>query len=347
MINFLKNYLSTISFIIIAYFLFLDNSFYYNFLIKDFSFTFNFFSLNTLIVYQTIIISYIIFLIPFYIRYKEKSKARMIVEYILNKVMNFKYKLHKEEKISILAWTVKLFFAPLMIVWFVWQVFTMTNNIYLSYNDLSILDYSFLVFFNKHFFWLALSIILFIDLIFFTIWYLIEIPVLKNKIKSVESTFLWWFVVLVCYPPFNTYTTSIIWWYSSDFPKFGNGNMHIILNLAILVFMWIYAWASFSLWLKASNLTNRWIVKKWPYKYVRHPAYFSKNLAWWIWGMPLLIGNIQSGQYRHFFIVLFSLSVWTFIYYMRAMTEEKHLSLDDDYVKYKKEVKYKFVPRVF
>jgi len=32
------------------------------------------------------------------------------------------------------------------------------------------------------------------------------------------------------------------------------------------------------------------------------------------------------------------------IYYMRAMTEEKHLEIDPDYLEYKKKVKYKFIP---
>lgn len=345
--NFLKNYLSTILFLLTAYLFFSNNSFYQNFLIKDFSFNFTNFNINTLTIYKGIIIAYMVFLIPFYTIYKDKSKARLVINYFVQKIINYKYKLKNEEKVSILAWCVKLFFAPLMIVWFTWQVFTMLNNMHLAFNDLPILSYSFLLYFNKHFFWLGMSIILFIDLIFFTIWYLIEIPSLKNKIKSVESTFLWWFVVLMCYPPFNTHTTSIIWWYSTEFPKFGNEYVHITLNMMILIFMWIYSWASLSLWLKASNLTNRWIVKKWPYKYIRHPAYISKNLSWWIGWLPLLIWNIYTWQFKDFFIVFFSLSVWTYIYYLRAITEERHLSKDDDYVKYKKEVKYKFIPRIF
>jgi protein-S-isoprenylcysteine O-methyltransferase Ste14 len=38
---------------------------------------------------------------------------------------------------------------------------------------------------------------------------------------------------------------------------------------------------------------------------------------------------------------------WAFIYYLRAMTEEAHLSADPDYVAYKKEVKYKFIPGIW
>jgi protein-S-isoprenylcysteine O-methyltransferase Ste14 len=42
-----------------------------------------------------------------------------------------------------------------------------------------------------------------------------------------------------------------------------------------------------------------------------------------------------------------SLLTWSFIYYLRAITEEKHLSLDPNYIKYKQEVKYKFIPKIF
>lgn len=345
--NFLKNYLSTIWFLIIAYFIYSHIYFYQVLLIKDFSLIFIDFSLNTLIIYKSIILSYIILLIPFYMIYSDKSKARIVINYLKNKIKNTKYKIKNEEKTAILAWCVKLFFAPLMIAWLTWHIFIMLNNIYLSYNDLSLFTKDFFLFFNKHFFWLFLVIILFFDVLVFTLWYLIEIPKLKNKIKSVDATILWWLVVLLCYPPFNTYTTSIIWWYSKDFPTFNNEYIHIVLNISILILMWIYSWASISLWLKASNLTNRWIIKTWPYKYVRHPAYITKNIAWWIGWLPLLIWNIYVGQIKLFLIILFSLIAWSLIYYLRAITEENHLSKDKDYIKYKKETKYKFIPKIY
>jgi len=47
------------------------------------------------------------------------------------------------------------------------------------------------------------------------------------------------------------------------------------------------------------------------------------------------------------FAILLGLIAWAFIYYMRAMTEETHLSLDPDYIIYKKQVPYKFIPKVW
>ncbi len=348
MLNFFKNYTSTLAFIFIAYFFYREIPFYQNFLIKDLNIKFINLNFNTLIIYKAIIISYIILLIPFYTYLEnEKSKARKIINYIIKKIYNLKYKISKDEKISILSWIVKLFFIPLMILWLTLHVSTMLNNIYYSYNDISFLTTEFYLYFNKHLFWLLLSFILFLDLLFFTLWYLIESSKFKNKIKSVDSTFIWWFVVLICYPPLNSYTTDLIWWYSVNFPFFNNMYIHLILNISILILMWIYTRASVSLWLKASNLTNRWIINKWPYKYVRHPAYISKNLAWWIGWLPLLIWNLYNLDLKNFFIVLFSLIIWTFIYYLRAITEEKHLSKNKDYVKYKENIKYKFIPKIY
>lgn len=51
----------------------------------------------------------------------------------------------------------------------------------------------------------------------------------------------------------------------------------------IITCLWgIFAWASLSLGFKASNLTNRGIVTKGPYRWVRHPAYAAKLGIWLI-----------------------------------------------------------------
>ncbi len=110
--------------------------------------------------------------------------------------------------------------------------------------------------------------------------------------------------------------------------------------------MWIYSRASISLGLKASNLTNRWIVTSGPYKYMRHPAYTCKNLAWWIGWLPILIVAFINWDIKTFIYALISLSGWSYIYYLRAKTEENHLSMDPDYIAYKKQVPNMFLPKL-
>ena len=98
----------------------------------------------------------------------------------------------------------------------------------------------------------------------------------------------------------------------------------------------IYTWASIALGPKASNLTNRGIVRKFPYSMVRNPAYTSKVIVWWVTLIPIMSFKFAVGM-------LF----WTIIYYFRAITEERHLMTDHDYVEYCKKVKLKFIPGIY
>lgn len=346
MLNFFKNYFSTIIFIILIY-LFYSNNYYYNWFL-NWTYTFNFYqniSINIKDAYKYIIYFYIIILIPFYFFSNTKSKARIVINYIFKKIKIKNYSITPEEKTALLAWIVKWFFAPLMIFWLIWHIFSIWNNIHSSISNIDLFSKEFLLFFNKYFFYTFFSIILFLDVLFFTLGYLIEWNFFKNTIKSVEPTILWWLVCIICYPPFNSNLNNIIWWYSTDFPQFNLFYIHIFMNISILVLMWIYSRASMSLGFKASNLTNRWIVVSWPYKYVRHPAYITKNLAWWIGGLPVIILSIINFELWKLIIVFISLSAWSYIYYLRAKTEENHLSLTDKkYIDYKLKVKNMFIP---
>jgi len=346
--NFLKNYIWTLSCIYLGYFFYTTHNYYSDFLNHTLAFQFipNF-SITTFDIFQAIVVIYTILLVPYYLYFPEKSKARILWWYLKKVVVWRDNSISEKERLSLLSWIVKFFFAPLMVMWLSDHIFSLSNNIYNVWWNSSLIQLDFLSFFNNHFFWFAFSLILFLDVLFFTLWYLLESPLFKNTIRSVEPTIIGWVVALICYPPFNDTLSNIIGWYSQDFPQFENPVIHISMAVFILTLMGVYSWASVSLWLKASNLTNRWIVSKGPYKYVRHPAYICKNLAWWIGWIPFMIATLWSGNIGGFATILFGLSGWTFIYYMRAITEENHLSLDTDYIKYKKQVPYKFLPKIW
>ncbi len=346
--NVIKNYFSTMGFILFWYFFYNSIPYYQNFLNGNFSLVFlNNFSLTSQNIFQFVVFAYAILLIPFYFFHQEKGKALIILEYFIKKIRNFSYKINQKEKVSILAWMVKLFYAPLMIFWLSGHISTMINNIYLTFWNRKLFFENFYDFFNNNLFWTLFSCILFFDVFFFTCGYLIESPLLKNTIKSVEPTLLGWVVALGCYPPFNGIIGNIITWYSTDFPQFAGHWFHLFFNFTLLICMGFYSWASFSLGWKASNLTNRGIVKKWPYRFVRHPAYIAKNTAWWIGTLPMLVQSFSQANWKLFIIIIASMSFWTFLYFMRAMTEERHLLRDPDYQKYKKEVPYRFIPKVY
>jgi protein-S-isoprenylcysteine O-methyltransferase Ste14 len=98
----------------------------------------------------------------------------------------------------------------------------------------------------------------------------------------------------MCYPPFNNVTNTLVGWSSRDFPQFSSSIIHITLNSLILVLMAVYTLASVSLGWKASNLTNRGIVTTGVYRFIRHPAYTAKNLAWWIGSIPVIIVSFSQ-----------------------------------------------------
>lgn len=242
-----------------------------------------------------------------------------------------------------LALLLKFFFAPLMINWCLAHIGDMLHNFELVRNDL-LVGIEGRALFDHALFWAAFQLILFVDTLLFTLGYIIEMPRLKNRILTVETSFLGWFVCLACYPPFNTYTGDLFRWQSSDFPHFENDGIHFFMNCAILLLMGIYSWASVALGFKASNLTNRGIVHSGPYAWVRHPAYAAKNLAWWIGALPTFYiafgGGLRAGLYA-----VFCTAGWSFIYVMRAITEERHLlRTNNGYVEYAKTVRWRFIP---
>jgi protein-S-isoprenylcysteine O-methyltransferase Ste14 len=85
-----------------------------------------------------------------------------------------------------------------------------------------------------------------------------------------------------------------------------------------------------------SNLTNRGIITRGPYRFVRHPAYVCKCLAWWLEQVPTMT-------------VSKALSLTTFcaIYALRARTEERHLSADPSFRAYKKKTPWVLVPGIY
>jgi protein-S-isoprenylcysteine O-methyltransferase Ste14 len=112
--------------------------------------------------------------------------------------------------------------------------------------------------------------------------------------------------------------------------------------------MTIFAWSSVSLGFKASNLTNRGIVTHGPYRFVRHPAYAAKNLAWWLGALPTLGLLLFAGNWKGLAYSLVALLGWSTIYVLRALTEERHLRLlDNGYSQYAQQVCWRFVPGIW
>ena len=168
--------------------------------------------------------------------------------------------------------------------------------------------------------------------------YGLELKWLGNKTKSVEPTMFGWAVALMCYPPFNNTSSQYFPLYDrQDFYIPFTEEQKIFVRIIIILLYSIFVWGTIALGVRFSNLSNKGIVDRGPYKYIRHPAYASKNIAWWF----------EHLQYMKGLHNVLPLICWNIIYGLRAITEERHLSKDPEYKAYLKRVKYRFIPGVF
>lgn len=319
---------------------------------------------------NTMILIFLLFLIinPIYLyfvskKFKITSRPLIIFNYFKNFILKlFELKLlnvNKTEKKNFLIIFVKAFFFPQMLTFVFGNLFLVKkffNNIliyyknpFISYNFIKI-DDLFKIFDKQVSLFLLcfVSMLYFIDTAFFLIGYLLESKLLKNQIKSVESSIDGIFFCIICYYPFVIFLNHLFPIRSDVYTllqKIYSLNIYFLflLKLISVFFVTIYASATVALGFKSSNLTNRGIVSKFPYSIVRHPAYISKNIAWLLAVLPLLIVT-NSIKIRAYGIISFIF--FLVIYYLRALTEEKHLSKDPDYLKYKKKVRWMFIPNI-
>jgi protein-S-isoprenylcysteine O-methyltransferase Ste14 len=373
--RFAANYLSTLGFIGLSYWIISELSGFHRGILQG-QLQFTVFGTGTVITIHALFVAlialYAVVLIPFYLRYPWlHSKAFVFLQGLHFAALRLRRPSSRARQASLarqtisgswrlplraglspaakqaaLALLLKFFFAPLMINWCLGHAGDMANSVVNFFAGLKD-GQSGRALFDNSLFWACFQLILFVDTFLFTLGYIVEIPALKNRIRSVDPTFFGWFICLACYPPFNEFTSRFLEWQSSDFPHFQNTAVHFFANIVLLVSLAIYSWASLSLGLKASNLTNRGIVSRGPYAFVRHPAYAAKNLAWWIGALPNLYFVFAAGNAKAAAYALFALCGWTAIYALRAITEERHLLLaDNGYAQYMARVKWRFIPRV-
>ncbi len=249
----------------------------------------------------------------------------------LKKAANFQ-NMEKEEKVNALFLAVKFFFMPMMINFAFDNYFAIKSNIAIIGNQSSLLS---MAGFNIFIFPFILAAMFFIDTAYFSFGYVFDAGFLRNKIRSVEPTLIGWAVTLVCYPPFNSIYGRHITWYANDMAQFGSEKATFIARVILSLLLLGYLSATIALGTKCSNLTNRGIVTKGPYAFIRHPAYVCKNAMWWITLIPVMS-----------WAAFLSMISWTVIYFFRAITEERHLRKDPDYQEYCRKVRHRFIPGV-
>lgn len=222
------------------------------------------------------------------------------------------------------AWVIKGFFFPLMFVFLGSEILQVTTT---EVTD----ETTFLEWYE-----LLWSLAFAVDVVYSATGYATALRLLDTHVESSEPTVLGWLVALVCYEPFwgiiydryLAYDSGVAWGdWLEGYPVARNAWACWILFL-----IGVYSWASVTFGLRFSNLTRRGILTNGPYRFTKHPAYVAKNLAWWFVSIPFAVDAEWHERLR---LCLLMLGV-NFIYFMRAKTEERHLSVDPTYVEYAK-----------
>jgi protein-S-isoprenylcysteine O-methyltransferase Ste14 len=115
-----------------------------------------------------------------------------------------------------------------------------------------------------------------------------------------------------------------------------------ICSLLMLLLMVFYVWCNLSFGVAFSNLSNRGIVASGPYRFLRHPAYSSKVIVWWLCEIPVCL----SHNFADSLCSIVGMLVVSSVFLLRALTEECHLLADPYYRDYCKLVRWRFIPRL-
>ncbi len=223
------------------------------------------------------------------------------------------------------GWLVKAFFFPFM---FAWLGDSTRNLMGFDASTLSLHNMPFDI---------GRDLVYFVDLLFCTVGYALSLRIIDTHIRTAEPTILGWSVALFCYPPFYEklfeplYTPYMAG--GTNFGKWLVGWPHIASMVGTAIFMLtaVYSLATVAFGLRFSNLTHRGVLTNGPYRWTKHPAYVTKNLSWWLTSVPWVVTDGHPWNSVKRCLMLLTIN---FIYFMRARTEERHLSRDPTYVKY-------------
>ena len=222
-----------------------------------------------------------------------------------------------------LSWLVKGFFGPMMITFMLgdlkWFLGTDFLALIAKPNGYYIISYK--------------SLFL-VDVMFAVTGYLLTLKLLDSHIRSSDPTVFGWLACLSCYAPFNRVILDNLLDYQDDYfwghMLQGQFALWVLWGMTIIALLTVYSWASVAFGIKFSNMTNRGVITNGPYRWLKHPAYVSKNLSWWLIAVPFISAAGPAEALRNC-LALLGINL---LYYWRAKTEERHLMSDPDYRDY-------------
>ena len=223
-----------------------------------------------------------------------------------------------------LGWLIKGFFLPLMFIYFGNSIAALLGR---SLADVTGSFTAFVAFMSRF----ATGI----DLAFVSIGYVLTLRLTNSHIRSPNDLFWGWAVTLLMYVPFFAVVGNRYLDYKDDtnwIDMFGGGDSSwfYVWGCAIIFTKIMWAWSNLSFGIRFSNLTNRGIITNGPFRLMRHPSYFFKNISWWLLAVPFYSVESYETALQHS-ILMVGINL---IYFARAKAEEKHLSEDPVYVEY-------------
>jgi protein-S-isoprenylcysteine O-methyltransferase Ste14 len=225
------------------------------------------------------------------------------------------------------GWLVKGFYLPLFIVYNQNQLNGLINWNLDSFQWTNLRLYDFL---NDFVYGL--------DVLYATVGYCLSFRVIDTQLRTAEPTMLGWVVALECYAPFWPGLFQRVYLHYEG-PGFGN----VFHDNITLRWVWVglilscdlvYVLATFAFGVRFSNLTHRGILTNGPYRFTKHPAYIAKNISWWLITLPCIPLAMTTHGATEAIRNSILLGGVNMIYFLRAKTEERHLSRDPTYVEY-------------
>jgi protein-S-isoprenylcysteine O-methyltransferase Ste14 len=255
------------------------------------------------------------------------------------------------DKNALLGYMVKFFFCPVITLFFADNFSNLVNNFdYLFGGFIEHIKngtYS-MALFAADMGNVSTAFIFTIDVGLAWVGYVVSSRWLDNQTVTAEPTLLGWVVCLISYPPFRAVPGWLFIAPGEDLYKnLPSPNLVFIFGFMMIVSYFVYMLPTIWFGARFSNLTNRGIIRKGPFAIVRHPAYAAKNFAWWCVGFPTAIYTGFTIGATEGFLLFIGLICLTGVYYLRAITEERHLMPDPNYQEYCEQVRYRFIPKIY
>lgn len=175
-----------------------------------------------------------------------------------------------------------------------------------------------------------------IDVLFAAIGYLMTFKVLDTDIRTTDSTFMGWAVCILCYSPFweaifITYLFNDLYYNPPWHTWMASSPWFIpVWGSLVIIFQALESLTTLSFGFRFSNLTWRGLMATGLFRFTKHPQYVSKTLNRFFYYVPFLSTAGLAGALTN--TAMFA--GVCFIYFLRARTEENHLTRYPEYVEY-------------